>query len=101
MAIFNFFGEQQHRVFNYKPIYYDPEKEELKRKFGAVDGSKDRDAKKEDGTYVPGSYIHGSFRDGNYKRTRGGSRAQSIIGLVGLLLFAFVMIYFTKLYALF
>ena len=29
MAIFNFgfFGSQEHRVFNYKPRYYDPEEE--------------------------------------------------------------------------
>ena len=31
MAIFNWFGESEHRVFNYKPRYYDPEKEALKK----------------------------------------------------------------------
>ena len=40
MAIFNWFGESEHRVFNYKPRYYDPEKEALKKKFGDADGSK-------------------------------------------------------------
>ena len=33
MAIFNWFGEPEHRVFNYKPRYYDPEKEDRKKKF--------------------------------------------------------------------
>ena len=36
MGLFNFFGEGEHRVFNYKPIYYDPAEEERKRKFGAI-----------------------------------------------------------------
>lgn len=102
MALFNFFGETEHRVFNYKPIYYDPEKEALKKRFRAVDGTREKEAHKEDGTYVPGSYVRGSMRDGRYKRTRShASKAQSFIGLIGLLMFALAMIYFTKLYALF
>ena len=32
MGVFNFFGDNEHRVFNYKPIYYNPEEEERKRK---------------------------------------------------------------------
>ena len=36
MGYFNFFGDNEHRVFNYKPIYYDPQEEERKRKFGAM-----------------------------------------------------------------
>ena len=48
MAIFNWFGESEHRVFNYKPRYYDPEKEALKKKFGDVDGSKEKEP------YTPG-----------------------------------------------
>ena len=41
MGLFNFFGDNEHRVFNYKPMYYDKDAEERKRKFGAVDGSAD------------------------------------------------------------
>ena len=37
--MFSFFGDSEHRVFNYKPIYYNPEEEERKRRFGRVDGS--------------------------------------------------------------
>lgn len=97
MGIFNIFGEQEHRVFNYKPIYYDKEKEELKQKFGKVDGSSEKE--KENGTYVPGSYIKGSFRDSNYKASRtSANRAQNIIGLIGLLLVAIVLIYIAKFY---
>ena len=39
---FGFFGDQEHRVFNYKPRYYDPEKEALKAKFGDVDGTNEK-----------------------------------------------------------
>ena len=31
---FNFFGTQEVRKFNYRPRFYDPEKEERRRKFG-------------------------------------------------------------------
>ena len=37
---FGFFGTPEHRVFHYRPRYYDEEKEALKEKFGHVDGSK-------------------------------------------------------------
>lgn len=93
------FGEQEHRVFNYKPIYYDKEEEERRRKFGRVDGSIEK--AKEEGTYVPGSYIKGSLRDGNYRRSRSHStKAQNIIGLVGLLLVFGVLYYIAKFYSL-
>ncbi len=98
MARFSFFGDQEHRVFDYKPMYYDKQQEEIKKKFAAVDGSMDK--KGEEGKeYVPGSYIRGSIRDGAYRRSRSGStRAQSIIGIVGLLLVMAVLIYIAKFY---
>ena len=73
MAIFNFgfFGNQEHRVFNYKPRYYDPEEEERRRMFGDVDGSNEK-----------------------------ASRTQAIIGIITLLLIALVLIYVTKIYGL-
>ena len=95
---FNWFGEHEHRVFNYKPRYYDPEKEALRQKFGRVDGSMERE--KEKGTYVPGSYLHGAFRDGNYAKRRGSTRAQSILGLVALLLVFGILIFIAKFYSM-
>ena len=65
--MFSFFGDSEHRVFNYKPIYYNPEEEERKRRFGRVDGSLGNTASGESvkqsakDTYVPGSYIKGAF----------------------------------------
>ena len=98
MGVFNWFGEQEHRTFNYKPIYYDKEKEELRKKFGNVDGS---NAKENGGSYTPGQYIKGSLRDGNYRQTvRAGHKAQNIIGLVGLILVFAVLFYIAKFYTL-
>ena len=96
---FGFFGNPEHRVFNYKPRYYDPEAEERKRMFGDVDGTNDK--AREKGEYVPGSSIRGAFRDGNYQKTRTAqSRTQTIISLVTLLLIAVVLIYIAKFYSL-
>ncbi|MCX4334180.1 MAG: hypothetical protein OSJ55_04780 [Bacteroidales bacterium] len=91
---FGFFGSSEHRVFNYKPRYYNEEKEALKDKFGHVDGTKEKEP------YTPGSYIKGSLRDGNYQRTRGANKAQKIIGMVGLLVFFAVLILIAKFYSL-
>ena len=97
MALFNFFGDNEHRVFNYKPIYYDPAEEERKRRFGAVDGSIDKE--KKEGTYVPGSYIRGSFREGTRTRTP-MKRIQTLIGIITLLLIAGMLWYIAKFYSL-
>lgn len=101
MAKFGWFGDQEHRVFNYKPIYFDLEKEERRKIFGKVDGSMDK-KEGEDGksSYAPGTYIQGSFRNGNYARRRGASKAQSIIGIIGLLLVVIILVMIAKFYTL-
>ncbi|HIQ84427.1 MAG TPA: hypothetical protein IAC86_01325 [Candidatus Cryptobacteroides excrementigallinarum] len=99
MGMFNFFGDNEHRVFNYKPIYYNPEEEERKRKFGAVDGTLEKE--KKEGKYVPGSYIKGSLRDGHYQKTRAHMRkTQVIIGIVTMLLICAVLWFIAKFYSL-
>ena len=99
MALFNFFGDNEHRVFDYKPIYYDKETEERRRMFGAVDGSLDKE--KKDGKYTPGSYIKGSMRDGNYSRTKSHmSKVQTIIGLVTLILIVAILFFVAKFYSI-
>ena len=97
MALFNFFGENEHRVFNYKPIYYDPAEEERKRRFGAVEGTMEKE--KKEGTYVPGSYIRGSFRESARTRTP-MRRVQTIIGIITLLLIVGMLWYIAKFYSL-
>jgi hypothetical protein len=98
MALFNFGSDQEHRVFNYRPIYYDEEKEARRKKFGAVDGSLEKDA--EEGKYVPGSYVRGAFKDGNYQRLRKASKVSTIIGLIGALLVCAILYYIAKFYSL-
>lgn len=99
MGMFNFFGDNEHRVFDYKPIYYNKEEEERKRMFGSVDGSMEK-AKKE-GTYVPGSYIKGSMRDGGYQRTRAHmSKVQTIIGIITMVLIFAVLYLVAKYYSM-
>ena len=99
MAMFNFFGEGEHRVFNYKPMYYDKDEEERKRKFGAVDGSMEKE--KAEGNYVPGSYIRGSMREGAASEMRSHmSKVHKAIGIVSLLLIAIVLFFIAKFYSL-
>ncbi len=96
MASFGFFGDNEHRVFNYKPVYYDKEKEELRQKFGKVDG---RDGSKSEGKYVPGSYIRGSLTNRRNEKSV-ATKAQKIIGIIGLILVFLVLFYIAKFYTL-
>ncbi|MCQ2176942.1 MAG: hypothetical protein MJY41_03260 [Bacteroidales bacterium] len=99
MGLFNFFGESEHKVFDYKPIYYNKEDEERRKMFGAVDGSLEKS--KKDGSYAPGSYIQGAFRDGAYQRTRThNTRTQTIIGIVSMILIFAVLFFIAKFYSL-
>ncbi len=36
MGLFNFFGDNEHKVFDYKPIYYDKVKEERKERYERI-----------------------------------------------------------------
>jgi len=97
--MFNLFGESEHNVFDYKPIYYDKEEEKRRKMFGAVDGTMEKE--KKEGKYQPGSYIRGSMRDGNYQATRSHmKKTQTIIGLITLLLVFIILIFFAKFYML-
>ena len=92
---FGFFGNQPHRVFNYKPRYYNPEEEERRRMFGDVDGTNEK--ARESGKYVPGSSLRGAFRNGNYQKTRNSmSTAHTIITIVTLVLIVVSLIYMAK-----
>lgn len=79
---FNFFGTQEVRKFSYKPRFYDPEKEERRKKYARYG----KNEEPQDETYTPGKYVKGSFRDGNYSRTEEVGRNQKVIGMVTLVL---------------
>lgn len=98
---FNFFGDSEHRVFRYKPRYYDEEAEQRRKFFGTVGSfadETDSDGNKKE--YVPGSYLRDSFRNGNYQMTRKSGRTTRIIGIVGLILFFVILYFIAKFYAL-
>ena len=83
---FSFFGTQEVRRFSYKPRFYDPEKEEQKKRLKKA-GFKSE----EEHTYVPGQHLRGSLRDVNYQRKVEVSRNQKRIGVVTMgLLFAVI-----------
>ena len=50
MGFFTFPGQQEHRKFNYRPIYYDKDEEERRQVFGKVDGRLDAEKEKEKAT---------------------------------------------------
>ncbi len=92
MALFNFFGISEHRVFNRKPIYYDAEKERRRKRAAELKEEKEE-------KYAPGSSIHGSLRGGAYKKTHTPMKTvQTIIGIITLLLIAAILFLILKLY---
>ena len=88
MAIFNMFGEHEHRTFNYKPIYYDKQKETLRKL-----------TETETKEYVPGQNIKGSFTSGERYRSH-GSKFQNIVGIIGLILIFVILFYIAKFYTI-
>lgn len=111
---FSLFGENEHRQFNYKPRYYDVEKEERRQFFGdhpeieeladedTIDGQ-NKDAREAMGKakaeHKPGRYISGSFRDGHYQRTKKDTtKTQTVIGIITFILIFLVFVYISKFY---
>ena len=91
MAFFNFFGEGEHRVLKYKPMYYDPDAPETKDADGKVSRKK--------GAYVPGAYIKESMGEGPVRKSH-MSRVSKLIGIFSLLLIAAILFYIAKFYSL-
>ncbi len=85
-----FFKTPKHRVFEYKPLYYDPRKEALDEK---IEQQRRRDA----GEYVPGDHVRKGFNRIRFesKRSSGTNplvRFLTIVGLAGLIA---ALLYFT------
>ena len=89
---FNFFGKQEVRKFNYRPRFYDPDKEERRRKFG------DHSKEAADKPYVPGKHLKGSLRDGNYSRTEEVEKNQKFVGMITTVLLFTVIYLIVKYY---
>ena len=99
MGLFNFFGDNEYRVFKYRPRYYNVEEEERRRKFGHVDGTFEKE--KKEGNYSPGSYIKGNLRDGNYQDIKSPmKKTHTFIGIITMILIFVMLILIARFYSL-
>lgn len=81
----SFFNTPSHRVFNYRPRYYDETKEhiqELEEKYGKKEG-----VQEEERRYIPGAAIQNAYRKGleGERRSSGNGKIRKLIILVSLL----------------
>ena len=86
----SFFNLPEHRVFNYKPRYYDESKEH-------IDQLRQKYAKDENGErkYIPGMSIREAYRKGieGERKPAGNAKLKNVILLVSLLA-VFVVAYY-------
>lgn len=91
MAIPRLFKIPKHKEFNYRPIYFDPEKEEREERIKRIKaemGVKDEDGK----PYKPG-IVRGQMR-GQYRQHYTQSKRQSNVRLIVILLTLFALAYY-------
>lgn len=87
----SFFRTPQHRVFNYKPVYWDPKKEEFEARVKQAREKYSVQKTGKDASYVPGSLIRGSFRK-RPELKRGYPARQKMIRIVVILLLAALLV---------
>ena len=120
---FTFFKTPKHRVFNYSPIYYDPEKEEREQRAAQLRAEREGERRKKGGDpsleegiggrradtrtreerlYYPGKRIRGSFQRSLYENRRhaGNNRYLRIIILLSVVVLLVALIYFADGFAL-
>lgn len=88
MGVGSFFKLPQYNVFDYKPRFYDPAKEERKEKLSELRKSLGKPPLNADQEVKPGYSIKGSFRP-KMPRTSYSSRTSTIriFVIIGVLLF--------------
>jgi len=87
----SFFRTSQHRVFNYKPVYWDPKKEEFETRVKQAREKYSVQKTGKDASYAPGSLIRGSFRK-RPELKRGYPARQKMIRIVVILLLAALLV---------
>lgn len=97
MAFFNFFGEGEHRVFRYRPRYYNEEKQNLYQHFG--DDKAEQNAEGSDEEYVPGSIIKKSMAEGPERKSHMPT-INKYLGIISLILIAVMLFYIAKFWTL-
>lgn len=93
MGIPSLFKTPRHRQFNYRPIYYNQQKEELQERIRKIEQEMGVN-KKEDSNYRPGiqrGQMRGHFRD--VKRLKRQSNVRLLIILLALFALAYYLIY--------
>lgn len=94
----SFFRTPQHRVFNYRPRYWTPEKEAFEERIKQSREKVAAEKRNEDKPYVPGGSIKGSFQNRHeverrYPARQGIIRAIIIVSLIIIMVMA---LYFTQ-----
>lgn len=93
-----FFHLPAHRVFDYKPLFYDPKTEEMDN---AVKNANDQDK----GKYVPGQIIHSGFRRMKFTSRKstgpsnGYTRARRYVVYLLLIAIMVALLYFGQVFA--
>ncbi|HPV88245.1 MAG TPA: hypothetical protein PKU85_03405 [Bacteroidales bacterium] len=94
----SFFNTPKHRVFNYKPRFWNPEKEEFEERVRRAREKAGLEKGDENRPYVPGSSIRGSFQK-RHEVVRRLPKRQKLIRFVFIITIAIILImalYFSK-----
>ncbi|HOO43237.1 MAG TPA: hypothetical protein P5167_07485 [Bacteroidales bacterium] len=94
----SFFRTPQHRVFNYKPRYWNPEKEAFEERIRQSREKVAAEKHNEDKPYVPGGSIRGSFQRRHEVERRYPARQKIIraIIIISLIVIMIMALYFTQ-----
>ena len=93
------FKTPKHKVFNYKPIYYDPVKEEFDERVARIRASMETEEKqktREERLYYPGRTIRGSFQKARYENRRHAGNNSYIrwVVLLSIVVLLVAIVYF-------
>jgi len=94
----SFFRTPQHRVFNYKPRYWNPEKEAFEERIRQSREKVAAEKRNEDKPYIPGGSIRGSFQRRHEVERRYPARQKIIraIIVVSLIVIIILALYLTQ-----
>ena len=94
----SFFRTPKHRVFNYKPRYWNPEKEAFEERIKQSREKVAAEKRNEDKPYIPGGSIRGSFQHRHEVERRYPARQKIIraIIVVSLVVIMVMALYLTQ-----
>ncbi len=94
----SFFHTPQHRVFNYRPRYWNPEKEAFEERIKQSREKVAAEKRNEDKPYVPGGSIRGSFQRSHEVARRYPARQKLIraIIIISLIVIMIMALYLTQ-----